>query len=51
MYGYYREKLHVNHFWKLKGLLLSSLCISGGGTKVEISHSNAFVNLANREIV
>ena len=51
MYGYYREKLHVNHFWELKGLLLSSLCISGGGTKVEISHSNAFVNLTNREIV
>ena len=48
MYGYYREKLHVNHFWELKGLLLSSLCISGGGTKVEISHSNAFVNLTNK---
>ena len=20
MYGYYREKLHVNHLWGLKGL-------------------------------
>ena len=23
MYGYYGEKLHVNHFWELKGKKLS----------------------------
>ena len=26
MYGYHREKLHVYHFWKLKGLDNGSKC-------------------------
>ena len=33
MYGYYREKLHDNHFWEWKGLE------SEGGEKGEKGHT------------
>ena len=27
MYGYYREKLHVNHLWELKGYYIETMTL------------------------
>ena len=36
MYGYYREKLHVNHFWELRGKSQHTLNLQWPNRKKEI---------------
>ena len=41
MYGYYREKFHVNHLWELKIVLVLVLKIVKWGHKSVLSESGA----------
>ena len=41
MYGYYREKLHVNHSWELKGLFFDK---ENNANTIDLVWDYAFVS-------